>query len=499
MAPPTPAETSHRAFHVPGTGPLTSGLIFLLSIAGAVFAQMNGFPISAALIFVLGVTVIGAISGLRGGLIAAISASIIFNFFLSEPALQFGASSADDYVPLLAFNLCAIISGILAGQLNDRARRAEIAGRRLDTLFSVSERLQKAIHLPDIVDAVDRSKAGGQWNGFELYDVDGAFIAGEEPAPRWQKLAKLAPPERQFASSEQRASVYRLESKGETLGYAVFGWLADAPGGADMDMDALVAILTIAVERCLLLEKVSQTEALRRSEDFKTALLSSLSHDMRTPLSAISASVSSLLSLSDDLDPDVRRKLLLTIQEQGERLDRYTANLLDLGRLQGGIGDDQMTQVDVIDVMGTVLRSARATATAHVFSKHFDCADAMVRANAVMLEQIFSNILDNATRYSEDGSTIAIRIARNEWHVGVEIIDEGCGIPAADLPNVFNRFYRSDRTSHYEGQGLGLSIAKGFVDAFQGTIHVISPHAGGQGTQVLISLPLARQQALPDA
>lgn len=486
------SPAAERRWHsLSRNGPLALILIFATSTLGAALAQSTGRPISAALIYVLGVTAIGAIAGLRSGLIAAVGASLIYNFFLSEPALQFGASSADEYVPLVAFNLCAVMSGVLAGRLNDRARTAEMAGERVLALFSVSERLQEVVRLSDIAEAINQSNIGSQWRQFELYDRDCRLIAPGAPLPRWQSLARLVRAHRQLVSEDYRATAHRLESKGETLGYAIFGWPAATTGRSDIDMEALVAILTMAVERCLLLEKLSQTEALRQSEEFKTALLSSLSHDMRTPLSAISASASSLLTLSDDLEPDVRRKLLETIQEQGQRLDRYTANLLDLGRLQAGIGEDQMTPVDVVDVMGTVLRTARATASAHIFSKHFDCATAMIRANPVMLEQIFANILDNARRYSEDGSTIAVRITRGEAHVNVEILDQGYGIPASDVPNVFNRFYRSDRTSHQEGQGLGLSIAKGFVDAFRGTIHVASPHAGGQGTQVLVSLPLA--------
>jgi len=479
------------ALRLIGPGLTGSALIFIGSTIGASLAQEGGRPITAALIFVLGVTVIGATAGLLRGLIAALGVSFIYNFFLSEPTLQLTATSLEELVPLIAFNLCAVISGLLAGKLNDRARKAEVAGRRLHALFSISERLQKAIRLPDVVDAIHAGSTSAQWSGFELYDAEGAFIAGQHAAPRWQMLVEPGAGAAAAMPDDEYPDLYRLESKGEVLGYAVFGRREDAPGDKAMDMDALVAILTIAVERCLLLERLSQTEALRRSEDFKTALLSSLSHDMRTPLSAISASASSMLSLSDDLEPEVRRKLLSTIQEQTGRLDRYTANLLDLGRLQAGIGDDQMSEVDVVEIMGLALRSARMTASTHVFSRHFDCQSALIRANPVMIEQIFANILDNARRYSPDGSTIAVRIRREDREVRIDIIDEGCGIPASDLPRVFNRFYRSDRTSHQEGQGLGLSIAKGFVDAFHGTIHVMSPHAGGQGTHVAIRLPLA--------
>lgn len=493
-----PRSSIHRNLRPAlGTAGMIYGsvLIFVASTAGSAFAEHFDRPRTAALVYVLGVTVIGAIAGLRGGLAAALAASLIFNFFLSEPILQFSATSADEIVPLVVFNTCAIISGLLAGRLNDRARIAERAQARLNILLTVSDRLQKVVLLADVVTAMNGRDIQPWLGRLELYDADGLPVGIVPADAKWQDLAWFETDDGTCRSDSQRATAYRLVQSDLPLGTAVFGDPQAPSHGRIVDMAAIVALVAITVERCLLLQQLSQAEAVRRSEELKTALLSSLSHDMRTPLSAIAASASSLVSLSDDLNPSLRLQLLRTIEEQCARLDRYTANLLDLGRLQAGIDLDQLVDVDIVEILGTVLRSSRTQGGSHVIAKQIESASAIVRANPVMVEQIFRNLLDNAIRYSPEGSTIALKLSVSEDQMCVEIIDQGCGVPKDELPRLFDRFYRSSRTAQLEGQGLGLPIAKGFTEAFGGRIDINSPHAGGLGTQILVRLPLSRTRA----
>lgn len=428
--------------------------------------------------------------GVRGGLVAALFASAIYNFFLSEPVLQFGAASADEYVPLIAFNLCAIISGGLAGRLNERARIAERAQGRLNVLLTASDQLQKAVVPRDVASAMNSPELRQWFARVELYDASGGYIAFDATPPKWAALATTTLHAEAPRAEREGVRAYRLQNAGGVMGAVVFGWSDSSVVNAAVDMDELVAMIGMTLERCLLLERLSETEAIRRSEELKTALLSSLSHDMRTPISAIATSASSLLSFSDDLDSVLRVKLLRTISEQCERLDRYTASLLNLGLLQSGIPEERLTEVDVVDIMGAVLRAVRSNAPDRDIAKQFDCSAALVRADPVMIEQILMNILDNALRYSPTDTTIAVRVSKDMEQVRVEILDQGCGIPCEELPHVFDRFYRSTRTSAQEGSGLGLSIAQGFAAAFGGSVTLHSPHSGGQGTQAIILLPL---------
>lgn len=469
---------------------------FGLATACAYLAQANGRPISAVLIYIVGVTTIGAISGLRGGVAAALVASGIYNFFLSEPLLQFGAASIDEYVPLVAFNLAAVLSGALAGRLNDRVRAAEDAQARVNLLLTISSRLQNAVRVVDVAEAL-RDHATVPWLAdAAIHDLDGRRLCADGPAGEVDTLARAVAAGSIDPIVRDGRMACRLATANGPVGVVMFERLAPAAGDQGADIGALVNLLSLAVERCALLEQRTEAAAVRRSEELKTALLSSMSHDMRSPLAAIAASASALASFSDDLDPDVRRQMLRTIQEQCERLNRYTAHLLDMGLLQGGIGPERLAPVDVVEILGAVIASARTADSDHHFTKDIACAEAIVLANAVMIEQLLGNVVENAVRYSPPDSVIhvAAAIAGDDLRLVVE--DEGCGIPAEDLPHVFERFFRSPGVAPHEGQGLGLSIAKGFAEAFGGTIALASPCRDGRGTCATILLPLAHRAGI---
>ncbi|HWH23157.1 MAG TPA: ATP-binding protein, partial [Allosphingosinicella sp.] len=261
-----------------------------------------------------------------------------------------------------------------------------------------------------------------------------------------------------------------------------------------LDTDALASLVSIAAQRCLLLERLSEAELLRRSESFKTALLSSVSHDMRTPLSAITASASSLVRYGDELAEETRQDLLGVIEEQCGRLNRYTSNLLNLGRLQAGLDPGGFMQCDALEALGTAISHARLLAPRQQFEKLYSVDAAIVQADPVMLEQVFYNVLENAVRYGSEEWPVLIRASRADGLLLVEVEDKGRGIAPADRDRVFERFYRAGSESGSEGSGLGLSIAKGFTEAFGGSI---SAHGRGegQGTVIAIRLPLTGGEA----
>jgi two-component system sensor histidine kinase KdpD len=256
-----------------------------------------------------------------------------------------------------------------------------------------------------------------------------------------------------------------------------------------------VNLLSITVERCLLLDRLSEAELVKRSEEFKTALLSSVSHDMRTPLSAISASASSLSRFGAELNGEMRSDLLNTIEEQCERLNRYTTNLLNLGRLQAGVDHRQFTECDALEVLGAAISRTRTLGSSHAITKQYDIAAAPVRADPVMLEQVFYNVLENAVRYSPEGSCITVSATTADHHLAVSITDSGEGILASDLTLVFERFFRSRTSLPHDGSGLGLSIAKGFAEAFGGSIEAARADERRGGTTIRIRLPLEPTKA----
>jgi len=360
----------------------------------------------------------------------------------------------------------------------------------MTALLGISGKLQQAVSLEDIAHSLQNDYWALKVGNVTLFDRNGRALS---------EGADLPPEE--LGLVDQRG----MRSEGANGLILVAIWLQDAPvailrlqnqedqaQGRSVHLEALVNLIRLAVERCILLKTQSDMEILKRSEETKSAILSSISHDMRTPLAAISASASSLISLPAMLEQSVKEKLLDTIVEQCARLNRYTSNLLELGRIQAGIDELSLTNIDFTDILGAVISRFRSSYPEFEIIKSFDAKPRAVRANEVMIEQVLENIFDNAIRYSGDHKMIRVSVKEQEGQLSVAIEDCGVGISSHDLPHVFDRFYRGDRTENYAGSGLGLAIAKGFVERFGGTIRIISPSSQGSGTTLEITLPTSK-------
>jgi len=255
-------------------------------------------------------------------------------------------------------------------------------------------------------------------------------------------------------------------------------------------LDALADQAAVAIERIALTAEIDETRVLRETERLRSALLTSISHDLRTPLASVLAALSSLRREDGEQDPEARQELLETAQEEAERLNRFVGNLLDITRLEGDALVVKRDMVDLADVVGSAMRRVRKLLAGR--SVKIDIADdlPMVRLDFVLFEQVLFNLLDNAAKYSPPASTVSIRAIRSGDSIALQIADEGSGIPAQDLERVFDKFYRlksSDRQR--AGTGLGLAICRGFIEAQGGTIGA-SNRKGQPGTVFTITLPL---------
>ena len=250
----------------------------------------------------------------------------------------------------------------------------------------------------------------------------------------------------------------------------------------------------VALERAELAATAVETESLRRSDRLRSALMNSISHDLRTPLSTVLGSATTLIDYGKTLKPEVRIDLLLSIREEAERLNRYVGDLLDMTRLEGGALAPRTELTDVRDVLGAAADRVARRLGDRPLERDFPPELSLVDVDPGLLEQAVVNILENAIAYSPDASRIELAAYEDRANVVVSIEDEGKGIPTADLERVFEKFRRveessSDRTG--KSVGLGLSISKGFVEAMGGRIAAASPIHDGRGTRVLISLPKA--------
>ncbi len=281
---------------------------------------------------------------------------------------------------------------------------------------------------------------------------------------------------------------YRLALPGEPVRWVHDKWrvLFDDNGAP---IRAIGAIMDIT-ERKQLEERLRQTEVEAEREGLQSVLLSSVSHDLRTPIATIIASATSLQAHEDTFGPDIRRQMHQEIVIGAERLDRYVANLLAMTRLESGVVDPQSEALDPAEVMRGGLAYLERRFAGRDFALSFETGGALVLANRVLLEQAFVNLLENAIAYSPAGSTIRVSAVLAGGEVVVTVDDEGSGIAAGELELVFEKFFRSQSDRRRSaGIGLGLSVVRGIVEAFGGAVSAKSPICEGRGTRMEIRLP----------
>jgi two-component system sensor histidine kinase KdpD len=226
------------------------------------------------------------------------------------------------------------------------------------------------------------------------------------------------------------------------------------------------------------------------TDRLRSALLTSISHDLRTPLASILGSATTLKSYRTTMDGAALDELANTIQEEAERLNRFIANLLDMTRLESGAIEPRADFVDLGDVIGSALRRATKVLRQHKVDIDLTPELPTLQLDPVLLEQVLFNLLDNAAKYTPPETTIRIEGRRNGNRVELSIIDEGPGIPEADIERVFDKFYRVHAADRKRaGTGLGLAICRGFIEAMGGTI-VGRNRADRTGAALTITLPI---------
>jgi two-component system sensor histidine kinase KdpD len=257
------------------------------------------------------------------------------------------------------------------------------------------------------------------------------------------------------------------------------------------DAAAHLSIIALAAERWALTHRLVQADVFRQSEQFKTALLSSVSHDFRTPLSVISASAGSLLRYRDTLSAEAQQDLLKSIEQQSRRLDQLTGNLLSLGRIEGGFDKAAMPTIDALDVLGEVLVAVREKAPARSITKAYGLKEAPVRAEPSLLHQIMANVLENAVVHTPEDADIHVSVEASGRTLLMRVDDEGPGVEETEREEIFERFRQGAAAqARRHGAGLGLSIARGFARALHGDVVVLPRKDGLPGARFEVRLPL---------
>jgi len=495
-----------RGLMIQAKGYFAGAIFVAVATAVALTLDYKFERVDLGVIYLSAVVAAGALYGMRPALAAATAAFLIYNFLFLHPRYSFVIGSPTDVLTLVVFWGVALLTGALAGRVREQAKRTQRRASAVSALLGASQALAAAddrVQTARIL-AEQTAEAAGARAVVLLPDGDDLTIAAGAPDTPTLGAAPMAAARWAWEHGEaagfgtgtlpQSSWTFRpLQGVRGRSGVAGIEAEALAPGSDEERLAlALLDQGAVAIERAELAGQALETETLRRADRFRGALMNSVSHDLRTPLSTVLGSATTLIDFGETLKPAVRADLLLSIREEAERLNRYVGDLLDMTRLEGGGLNIKADWTDVRDVLNAAAERVSRRLQTRVLTRDFPAELSLVMIDQGLLEQAVVNILENAIAYSPDGSTIELAAYEDRGSVVISIEDQGKGIPTEELERVFDKFRRMEQPSdRSKGAGLGLAISRGFVEANGGRIAAASPIADSKGTRVLISLPKA--------
>ena len=474
--------------HVPPFSTWSGGVVSVAAaLAVAMLLRQVLGVTSVALVFLMGVLASAVAYGLAASLLACLLSVLAYNFFFLPPLYTFTITDPENIVTLLVFSIVAIVASNLTARMRAQTVTAQARVKTTEELYQFSRKLAGAVSLDDVLWATVHQVAlmlkvrvvvllpGKDGLAVQAgFPPDDEFDAADLAAAKWTwEHNRVAGRGADTLPGGKRLFLPMQTGRGPI---GVFGIDRDEPGplltpDGERLLNALSDQAALAIERVNLVRDVDQARLQAETDRLRSALLTSISHDLRTPLASILGAVTSLTSRHGALEETGRVAMLRTIREEAERLNRFIGNLLDMTRLESGPLAPTGGLADLSDVVGAVLRRAARILSVYQVKVELQPNLPMLNIDMVLFEQVLFNLLDNAAKYSPAGSVIQVRARRHGDRIWVELLDEGDGIPPDDLERIFDKFYRVRRTDRQRaGTGLGLAICRGFVEAMGGKI-----------------------------
>jgi two-component system sensor histidine kinase KdpD len=508
-APKTAVQTAARSEPFDARPYLKALGITALGLAAAVAIKPYFGIENVDLMFLTAVVAVAVRYGLWPSLLASIAASLAYNFFFMPPVYTFTITDPTNVAAFFFFMLIAFVVSNVAGRVRTQADTAIGRIRTTEQLYAFSRKLAGTATLDDVLWAT----------AYQIALMLKVRVVLLLPEDGLLTVKSGYPPEDQLDQADLAAANWawsndRSAGRGaDTLPGAKRLFLPMRTGrgpigviGIDNDrtgplltpdqrrlLDALVDQGALAIERVLLVEDMDRVKRTVESERLRSALLTSISHDLKTPLASVLGAASTMRDLAGALSDSEKHDLLATVIDESERLNRFIANLLDMTKLESGAIVPNTALHDLGEIVGSALRRAAKILTAHKVELALAADLPMLQLDAVLFEQVLFNLLDNAAKYSAPGTMISIKSQRERDQVMLQIADEGDGIPPDELESVFDKFYRAQKGDRVRpGTGLGLAISRGFVEAMRGTISAAN-RSDRSGAILTIRLPVPAQ------
>jgi two-component system sensor histidine kinase KdpD len=439
------------------------------------------------LVFLTAIVGVAVRFGLWPSLFASALASLLYNIFFLPPLYTLTIAAPTNVAAFGFFALMSILVSNVAARVRTQAITAVARARTTESLYAFSRKLAGAGTLDDVLWATAYQIALMlKVRVVLLLPVDGSIVvkAGYPPedvldeadiaAAKWTWQNDRAAGRGSDTLPGAKRLFLPMRTGRGAIG--VVGIDSDKPGPMLAPderrlLDALTDQAALAIERVGLVEDMDRAERTIETDRLRSALLTSISHDLKTPLASALGAAGTLRDLSAKLTDAEKTDLLATMIEEMERLNRFIANLLDMTRLESGAISPNLAAQDVGEIVGSALRRAAKILARHRVDVDLAADLPMLDLDAVLFEQVLFNLLDNAAKYAPAGTTIRLQAWRDDRAVWLQILDEGDGIPPADLERIFDKFYRVQKGDQVRaGTGLGLAISRGFIEAMHGTI-----------------------------
>ncbi|MCP2287454.1 two-component system, OmpR family, sensor histidine kinase KdpD [Nocardia amikacinitolerans] len=442
-------------------------LVCALSAVLDTYLQLGGL----SAVFFIGVVAVALLGGVLPASFSALLSGLLLNWFFTDPRYSLTIAEPDNFVTVVVMLFVALAVAALVDVAAKRTRQARKASREAELLTMFAGAVLHGADLPNLLEQVRET--------FGLRAVSmisgGAVVAqvGTEPPQRTGDADTVI---------EAGDGASQLLLAGHTLD------AADLPV-----LNAVTNQAAALVRQAKLAEEASAAAALLEADRLRRALLSAVSHDLRTPLAGAKAAVSSLRSDDIEFSPEDTTELLETIEESVDQLTALVGNLLDSSRLAVGVVSPQLRRVYMDEVVHRALVSvgmgARGLRRAAMNRVEVSVGEVSALADAGLLERVLANLIDNAIRHSPPDTPVRVTAERDGDHVAIAVVDRGRGVPPGAEEQLFEPFQRLGDRDNTTGVGLGLSVVRGFVEAMGGVVHA-EPTPGG-GLTMLVDLPAA--------
>jgi two-component system, OmpR family, sensor histidine kinase KdpD len=477
----------------------TAAAAVVVVIVFAYHVAISVNPTTVALTLLVGVLIVSANWGLQPAVFMALVATLAFNYYFLPPVGTLTIADPQNWVALFAF----LVTAIIASQLAERARReAQRANERRDEaerLYKFSQQLLSSDNVIELLNAIPRYiveslgvkaaaialpnrpdvyRSSSAIHDLELHDLQLVCMRGEPMRGEAMRGDVMTDPEKRAMFMPLRMGVRVVGSMG------VSGALLSRE-----TLEAVSSLIAIAIERAGAIEKLGRAEAARESEQLRSALLDSVTHEFRTPLTAIKASATSLLS-NPGLEAAQRLELLTVINEESDRLNRLVGEAAEMAQLDANQFELQLGAHPIQEAVEAALEKARPALGQHPVDVRLPSNLPLVRMDEGRITEVVTQLLENAAKYSAPDSPIQVTGEVGNRMVMTSVADRGPGIDDFEQSLIFEKFYRGrDQRLQVQGTGMGLAIAQAIVEAHGGKIGVTSQP--GHGSVFYFTLPLA--------